>query len=220
MTSSISISTGAEATRLIGDLAQATGAHRVLLVGPTGCGKTMLARRIAAAMGAPTGDAGVASAWLFHGAGLCSPDDLVGRWAAGRGAPFRAPHHTCSFAAITGTAARGVVRPGELSLAHGGVLFLDDVAEFATPNLQAVVAFSSEGRVSLGRIEPVTLPSQPRLVLAATALCPCGQHGRSDRRCVCSPRSIERFRRRFVPFQAHQVVDVSGLDLGGLTCPR
>ena len=105
--------------------------------------------------------------------------------------PFRAPHHTCSRAALLGGGPPGRQRPGEVSLAHGGTLLLDDVAEFPRAQFDDVM-WAVGGRRTYLRADwaeggMVKIPSRPRLVIATAWLCPCGYEGNPNRRCECSP---------------------------------
>jgi magnesium chelatase family protein len=159
----------------------------VLLRGNVGAGKVMIARRVTH-YGPPlaVADVEIVTA-IQHAAGLATPDT-----GTIRRPPFRAPHHTVSEAGLFGS---GVpVRPGEVSLAHAGVLFLDEVAEFRRSCLEAVRLARRDGCVRYCRHgEDVTLPARFGLI-GATNLCPCGYHGTD--RCHCDVERIVRYRDR------------------------
>ena len=164
----------------------ACGGHGVLMVGPPGSGKTMLAERLPTIL--PPIDAEDArEALRIHSV---AGEDLSGLLAGRR--PFRSPHHTISFAGMVGGGRP--IRPGEASLAHAGVLFLDELGEFAPQTLQTLRQPMEEGVVRLVRVEGAfTLPARFQLV-AASNPCPCGHLGDPDVPCTCSAARIERYR--------------------------
>jgi magnesium chelatase family protein len=165
----------------------AAGGHHLLLHGPPGGGKTMLARRLPGILPPLSGDEAVEVALIHSAAGLRR--DLV------RERPFRSPHHTASRAALVGGGS-GVPVPGEVSLAHRGVLFLDELAEFPGGNLDSLRQPLEDGFVTVAR-KGMTLrfPSTFHLV-GATNPCPCGYQGDSRKPCECRPSQVARYRQR------------------------
>jgi magnesium chelatase family protein len=165
----------------------AAGGHHVLLHGPPGGGKTMLARRLPGILPPLTDDEAVEVALIHAAAGV--------RRGLSRTRPFRAPHHTASRAALVGGGS-GVAVPGEVSMAHRGVLFVDEMAEFPRANLDTLRQPLEDGTVTVARRGvTVTFPSSFHLV-AATNPCPCGYLGDRRKPCVCRPATVSRYRQR------------------------
>jgi magnesium chelatase family protein len=164
----------------------AAGGHHLLLAGPPGAGKTMLAQRLPGLLPALARELAVRVTSIHSAAGLPIPaGGLVRR------PPLRAPHHTASLVAMVG-GGTAQLRPGEVSLAHGGVLFLDELGEFAPAVLDGLRQPLEEGVVRITRARAsVTLPAG-FLLVAATNPCPCGPVGA----CVCGPAELARYRRR------------------------
>jgi len=156
--------------------------------GSPGCGKTMLARCLPGIL-PPLDEEGrlqVAQIWSAVGRHEVPPTTP----------PFCAPHHTATTAAIVGGGS-GMPVPGQASLAHQGVLFLDELGEFAVPVLEALRQPIESGQVTIARKGiSVTFPADIQLI-AATNPCPCGFLGDSLKPCRCSPRAVERYRRKF-----------------------
>jgi magnesium chelatase family protein len=167
----------------------AAGGHNILLLGPPGSGKTMAGRRFIGLLPDLDEDDAVEVASLYSLSGL-----LGAGAALQRRPPFRAPHHSASLEGMIGGGRR--LRPGEISLAHKGVLFLDEAAEFRTDVLQALREPLEEGKVSLVRAGSIArFPSEFQLVMAANP-CPCGNLGRKGRVCLCSIQELQRYRRK------------------------
>lgn len=167
----------------------AAGGHNILMTGPPGAGKTMLARAFPWLLPDLRGDQAleVAAVYSLRGA-------LRERAATSQRPPFRAPHHSVSRAGLVGGGS-GVALPGEISLAHQGVLFLDELCEFPRSHLEALRQPLEERRVTVVRARAaVTYPSEFMLVAAANP-CPCGHLG-DDEPCRCSPPQLQAYRSR------------------------
>jgi magnesium chelatase family protein len=178
---------GQEAARRALELS-AAGGHHLLLSGPPGAGKTMLARCLPGILPPLSLDEAVEVAQVRSILGELEGPPL--RWER----PFRAPHHTISTAGLVGGGS-GLGRPGEISRADHGVLFLDELAEFQPQALQALRQPIESGRVTLTRSRgSVTYPARFTLV-AATNPCPCGWAGDDRHACRCPPAAVERYQR-------------------------
>ncbi len=161
----------------------AAGGHNLLFIGPPGSGKTMLARAVPGILPELTFEEAMEITKIQSVCGISS-----GGLAAAR--PFRSPHHTTSTAALTGGGLR--VLPGEISLAHGGVLFLDELPEFKRQTLEALRQPLEDRQISIARANAkLTYPANVMLI-ASMNPCPCGHFG-SDKPCRCSPREIAQY---------------------------
>ena len=164
----------------------AAGGHNLLLIGSPGAGKSMLAKRLPSILPDMTRAEALESSGIWSVAGLTDPRrPLLTR------RPFRSPHHTASAAALTGGGA--LLRPGEMSLAHNGVLFLDELPEFRRDVLEAMRQPLEEGAVTVARAAgTLHLPARFQLI-AAMNPCRCGWRGHPSGRCTCSAREVERY---------------------------
>lgn len=167
----------------------AAGNHNLLLIGPPGGGKTLLARLLPTILPPLTFEEAVEATAIHSVAGMLSPDKgIVDR------RPFRAPHHSISEAGLVGGGSRP--RPGEVSLAHHGVLFMDEFAEFRRPALEALRQPMEDGVVCISRARArAWYPARP-MVVAAMNACPCGYRGQARERCRCTPSQVARYQRK------------------------
>jgi len=167
----------------------AAGSHNVLMIGSPGTGKTMLARRLATILPPLTPPESLETTRIYSALGRLKPDEPL---LATR--PFRSPHHTISDAGMVGGGS--IPAPGEISLAHHGVLFLDELPEFNRKSLEALRQPLEEGQVTISRALASSNFPASFILIAAMNPCPCGYLGDAKHACKCAPLAIERYMSR------------------------
>ncbi len=197
----------------------ASGAHNVIAFGPPGCGKTLALQRFSSILPLLTVEEAQSVTRIHSIAGLLGADSPLLRVPA-----FRMPHQTASVEGICGGGTN--CRPGEISLAHNGVLFLDEAAEFRSSVLQMLRVPLESGSVSLSRAgRTTTYPAKFQLLLAANP-CPCGNYGAPGKICLCSAKAVDMYWRKFsaplldridIRIDAGQKDELQGSQSGGVS---
>ncbi|RLD14996.1 MAG: magnesium chelatase [Caldiserica bacterium] len=167
----------------------AAGKHHIIMVGSPGSGKTMLSRRMPTIMPPLDYDDAVEITKIYSIAGLLKDgEDII------KVRPFRAPHHTISYAGLVGGGT--IPKPGEISLAHKGVLFLDELPEFRRDVLEVLRQPLEDGYITISRVKSSLEFPSDFLLVAAMNPCPCGYYGDPEKACTCSIGEIKRYRRK------------------------
>ena len=188
------------------------GGHNILFVGPPGSGKTMLARAIPSVLPDMSFDEALEITKIHSVAGTLGQDGIVTK------RPFRSPHHTATTVSLCGGGNKSV-HPGEISLAHGGVLFLDELPEYKRSSLESMRQPLEDGVITISRSGgTVTYPAS-FMLCASMNPCPCGHFGSKKHRCVCTPNDIRKYRAKISGPLLDRIdiqVEVDGVDYDDL----
>ena len=164
----------------------AAGGHNLLMIGPPGAGKSMLAKRIPSILPDMSFEEALETTKIYSVAGKLRRDEGLVTTR-----PFRSPHHTVSSVALSGGGA--VPRPGVISLAHNGVLFLDELPEFSRQTMEAMRQPVEDGRVTISRVAGTLTYPCAMMLVAAMNPCPCGYLGHPTKKCTCTPLQAQRY---------------------------
>lgn len=191
----------------------AAGNHNVLLIGSPGTGKTMLAQRMPSILPDLTFDESLEVTKIHSIAGLLTKDEplILHR-------PFRSPHHTISASGLSGGGA--IPRPGELSLAHNGILFMDELPEFRRDSLEVLRQPLEDGKVTISRVSATLSYPCNIMLIASMNPCKCGYFGDSRHQCTCNPNQINRYRSKVSGPLLDRIdiqVEVSNVDYNDLS---
>ncbi len=166
----------------------AAGGHNILMSGPPGTGKTMLAQAIPSILPLPTLEESIEITKIYSAAGLTAHSSFIDY------RPFRAPHHSASLVSILGGGSNP--RPGEISLAHRGILFMDELPEFHRDILEGLRQPLEDGRVHVARAKKTLIFPSRFILAAAMNPCPCGNFESGDKECVCAANEILRYQKK------------------------